>query len=132
MRPNTIQTTPPICGFMQREERAMWPFKRKPKRIHIGPQSIDWKPGDMAECIDGSWNRCPEGGPKTGDKLMVLDAMYGNVNDGVSSCFGLRFVGLREYYNVEQFRKITLTDTGADRTVSKSRPRTPAHSGAPQ
>jgi hypothetical protein len=107
----------------------MWPFKRKP--VHVGPTAVDWKPGDMAECVENNGFHV-EYGPviDIGAKLMVRDVYYDVALDESNKQFFLKFVGIPNIgYGSRCFRKITLTDTGADRTVAKSRPRTPVPAG---
>lgn len=42
----------------------MWPFRKKtpagPTTHELGPINEDWRPGDLALCLDGAWC-CPEG-----------------------------------------------------------------------
>ncbi len=94
----------------------MWPFKRKP--VHVGPTSVSWQPGDMAECINGVWPHPTGVDPKTGDRLMVREVIYGA--DSGLAAFCLRFFGpcTNSAYDTRGFRKIVLTETGADRKVA--------------
>lgn len=106
----------------------IWPFRRKPKPPlpHVGPKTVDWKPGDMAECISSNWPMTAdlEIGPKVGERLMVTSVIYGPDVFGFMQGFGLMFVGYRRWaYDALAFRKTVLTDTGADRTVTKKAPR---------
>lgn len=99
----------------------IWPF-RKRKPVHVGPTSVDWKPGDMAECVDGEWYPMHPADPKLGERLMVSDVRYGATRNGQYLKFWLIFIGKPEAYQAASFRKIILTDTGADRKVEKRRP----------
>lgn len=99
----------------------IWPF-RKRRAVHVGPTSVDWAAGDMAECIASKpWRNADGTEPKRGDRLMVADVLYGG--DGPFACFCLRFVGRTDCaFDSRAFRKIVLTDTGADRTVARDKP----------
>jgi hypothetical protein len=111
-----------------------WPFRRKskPKPLpHMGPASVDWVPGDIAECVSDRWN--PKAvaiagvlPPKIGDRLMVRQVQYGIDLTGCYTGFGLWFIGRGGIgYDAGNFRKIVLADTGADRKVARSRPLEP-------
>lgn len=98
----------------------IWPFKRKPK--HVGPTSVDWKPGDMAKCVAARWPIPEQCDPKVGQHLMVAEVRY---SEGVFryACFHLEFIGTPgRGYQSTCFRKITLADTGADQKVGKHKP----------
>jgi hypothetical protein len=56
---------------------------------------------------------------------MVSDVAYKASSEGPrkgASMFMLYFIGRRNGYQSTHFRKIVLTDTGADRKVAKKRP----------
>jgi len=104
-----------------------WPFgRRKPAPPqHVGPDAVDWRPGDMAECIF-----CPPveeqvvPWPEVGDRLMVTYVGYGMSISGSFNAFFLVLLGMQHVgYRADCFRKITLTDTGADRKVGNTAPR---------
>lgn len=100
----------------------IWPFRRR-QPMHVGPTSVDWKPVDMAECTQANWPVA--GGPMLGQRLMVAGVEYGPVTLGRDvgcNVFALRFVGFKAAWCSTCFRKIILTDTGADRTVGKRAP----------
>jgi len=100
----------------------IWPFCRR-QPVHVGPTSVDWKPGDMAECVSSTWRAPTPSDPRAGQKFMVRDVRYAIGDGGGVSCFFLFFVGdVATAYDSRGFRKIILTDTGADRTVGKRVP----------
>lgn len=101
----------------------IWPFRRR-KPVHVGPTSVDWKPGDMAECTQARWP--VTGGPTLGQRLMVSGVEYGSITLGSDvgcNTFALRFIGCPAAWCSTCFRKIILTDTSADRTVEKRIPK---------
>lgn len=66
-----------------------WPFRRKrtpePEPKHFGPTSVDWVPGDIAECIHGGEWYCetgPVSGPALGSQAMVVEVFYGRSSAG--------------------------------------------------
>ena len=101
----------------------IWPFRRKRKPVHVGPTSVDWKPGDMAECISDNWRYKDNPNPIVGGRFMVVDVkLLTDVSVGVS-CICLTLIGYTQRgYDSSAFRKIVLTDTGADRKVAKRAP----------
>jgi hypothetical protein len=99
----------------------IWPFRKRRKPVHVGPTSVDWKPGDMAECVRDTFHPPDVTDPKVGERLMVKAVSY---KAGVLGEweFRLGFIGRRHRFPARAFRKIVLTDTGADRIVEKTRP----------
>ena len=78
----------------------------------------------MAECIGPMTNE-KTGLPaniEIGDRRMVKSVFRGFVVSIQAEAWGLGFVGERETYGAAAFRKIVLTDTGADRKVKKRTP----------
>lgn len=101
----------------------IWPFRRKPAPpAHLGPTTVDWVPGDIAECIDDDWFIMGTAEPPSfkhpvlGTKAMVLDV------ESKPHGFYLGLLGFPELWNAAQFRKVVLTENGADRVVGVNRP----------
>lgn len=99
----------------------IWPFRRKP--APPAPPDLtaaSWAPGDIAECIvDGDWcNQCLEQipGPALGERRMVTDVSYQEAPAMMIGGTVLRLVGYgrSEGYFAEHFRKVVLTENGAD------------------
>ena len=109
-----------------------WPFRRKrtpePEPKHFGPTSVDWVPGDIAECIHGGeWygKTGPISGPALGSQAMVIEVFYGRASAGArGTTFALRLIGMSPDlgWPCDNFRKVVLRDTGADRVVGKRAP----------
>lgn len=108
-----------------------WPFRRKPAPPaapeHRGPTTVDWVPGDIAECISGGpwWNaKGPVAGPELGSRAIVVEVFLGSADGGDSSAFALRLVGMPRGWGWASinFRKVVLTENGADRVIAKDRP----------
>ena len=106
----------------------IWPFRRKPARpVHVGPTTVDWVPGDIAECIDPGprWNETGViPGPELGSRAMVVEVFLGCTDRGRTSAFALRLVGMPrgQGWASVNFRKVVLTENGADRVVGVDRP----------
>lgn len=100
-----------------------WPFRRKPAPpAHLGPTSVDWVPGDVAECVDDDWCSDLSGDdptdrhPVIGTRAMVIGIFP------AGSQFYLVLAGFPNAWNAEEFRKVVLPETGADRVVGVDRP----------
>lgn len=113
----------------------IWPFRRKQSPpsppaspTHIGPKTVDWVPGDIAECIwPGPWWHKDEivAGPALGSRAMVVEVFLGSLSDGSpNQGFALRLVGMARGvgWNAVNFRKVVLTENGADRAVRADTP----------
>jgi hypothetical protein len=101
-----------------------WAFWRKPKPVHIGSNSVDWRPGDIAECVQASWLYvyAPKQ-PQVGTRAMVADVVYGNVyGQPRYTMFGLSLIGFEGQWQADFFRKIVLPETEADRKVGRREP----------
>lgn len=84
-------------------------------------------PGDIAECIyPGPWfdETGPTEGPALGSQSMVAGVFLGTRCEGKISAFALRFVGMPRGrgWASTSFRKVVLTEKGADRVVGVDRP----------
>ncbi|MGY2734913.1 hypothetical protein [Sphingomonas sp. UYP23] len=78
-------------------------------------------PGDIAECINDDWCSDLSGEdptdrhPVLGARAMVIKVFP------VGSQFYLALVGFPNAWNAEEFRKVVLTENGADRVVGADR-----------
>lgn len=96
----------------------IWPFKRKPLSALPLVDEQNWKPGDIAGCVEAGWKLrgAPVEGPKIGSQSLVTGVAEGLCNGDPS--FGLSLTGWPlGSYRADHFRKVVLIDVGADRTV---------------
>lgn len=103
----------------------IWPFRRKPDPpTHVGPATVNWVPGDIAECIDAGpwWDAKGEiPGPELGSRAMVIEVILGTASGTNTSSFALGLVGMPrgQGWASTNFRKVVLTENGADRPVRR-------------
>lgn len=102
----------------------IWPFRRKQRNFIPVVTGETWRPGDVAECVssdDEPW--CDTAGkalsgPERGSRAMVLSVMHSGNGAALLKLTGWGSA----FFCAAAFRKIVLTDIGADRKVSKRKP----------
>lgn len=82
----------------------IWPFRRKPKQLQRPPINEDWRPGDLAYCLNGDWS--PSGGPAKGEICRVADVFPGFNSVTNEPGWGLRLEGWKPAYAATSFRKV--------------------------
>lgn len=88
----------------------MWPFRKRRLPPHIGPESVSWQAGDIAECLCSCWQTSSGNDPKAGARYIVSGVAYGVAVDGSARAFGLLLCGCGEDgYDVRVFRKVVPT-----------------------
>lgn len=99
-----------------------WPFKRKSKLPFLQPKTT-WSVGDIAECTDTFELKVPVPlVPSIGSQAMVLDVRELVRMEGDYKVVYLRLLGYETYWTEHSFRKVLLSETGADRKVSACKP----------
>lgn len=91
----------------------------------------DWKPGDLAECIDDGWSHPNPHCPKVGDVLRVSAVLTGITQDS-RLIYALKFVGKpgTEAFETVCFRKLRPVQEPAEAKWAqwlKDTLRTPEH-----
>jgi hypothetical protein len=74
----------------------------------------DWRVGDLAECINGSWLNDPPHSPQPPSIYRVREIDEGVTADGSAIIVALNLEGLSDWWGCTGFRKLRPTIEAAD------------------
>ena len=84
----------------------IWPFRRRRKEKPLPPINEDWRPGDLAECIDGRPWSGDGPGPAKGQISRVTRVTIDKLQTTGEPAYGLGLEGFAGLYNAAYFRKL--------------------------
>lgn len=83
----------------------IWPFNKWwGKKNKMPPINEDWRVGDLAACIDGSWLQRP--GPSPGAIHKVTVVIAGRFRGSNEPAWGLGLIGWTGHWDATAFRKV--------------------------
>lgn len=85
----------------------IWPFKRRkpPQQPERPPINEDWQAGDLALCVDDTWE--PYGPGPVKDKIYRVQGVKpGRLRHSGLPAWGLNLAGWDDWWDAMQFRKV--------------------------